>query len=183
MNRMSLVIIMISLAFQATAVTTPGAAALKESLVADFWVFSEKPYEWSFFSENHAMYIDRDYTYTSVPETLRGKLILIPSNFDKYYDAVDTIIRFKVKKRVRIYIIYSGQYTHLEEIWLNQRRGWQEEKMEIQTSLAPHKAIRRVKSKIFTAGAEVKLGGNGCVLRNCDMYSLVIVPLGPSPSG
>lgn len=170
-------LLLLALSVRPAADTTPPPGALRDALIADFRVASEKPYDWSLLSEGSLMYIDRDYTYTAVPDELRGRLVLVPSNYDKYYDAVDTVMRFRVKKKVKIYIVYSHLYTHLTDVWLHDRGGWQPEEMTVQTSLAPHKASRRVKSKVFEAGDRVQLGGNGCVLRNCDMYTLVIVPL------
>ncbi|MCK5056344.1 MAG: hypothetical protein KAT34_06790 [Candidatus Aminicenantes bacterium] len=148
-------------------------------LIADFYVLSEEPYRWSLLETDSRVYINRkQHLYTNVPPSLEGQLTLLTSNRDKYYEAVESpFISFKVKKDVKVYVLYSDFFTQLEEVWLNERKGWHKENFVVLTNISKNKATRRVYSKTFTAGTKVILDGNGCVIKNCSMYTVVIVPV------
>ena len=149
------------------------------SLISGFDVISGQPYRWSLLEKGTRVYINRKrQTYTEVPTPLAGQLTLRTSNNDKFFEAVESpFISFKVKKKVKVYVLYSNFYTQLEEVWLNDRNGWRKEDFVVKTNTSQNKATRLVRSKIFPAGSEVKLDGNGCVIKNCSMYTVVIVPI------
>ena len=149
-----------------------------KDLISGFHVISGKEYKWSLLEPGSRMYIDRrQHTYTTVPPQLTGQLVLRTVNKDKYYEAADSpFISFKAQKKITVYVLYSDFYTQLEEVWLNERQGWHKEDFVVGTSLSKNKAARRVYSKTFAAGSKVVLDGNGCVIKNCSMYTVVIVP-------
>lgn len=156
---------------------TPWAMPAESKIVVDeFSVFSNEPYLWSSFAAGGQIYIDRDYVYSSAPPQLKGLPILRTANNDKYYDneAALPFISFRVKKDVTVYIIYTDRFTNLEQTWLNSANGWIKESFTVSTDLAETKSKRSVCSKYFPAGSLVKLGGNGCRNRDCDMYTVVI---------
>lgn len=151
---------------------------LVNRLISDFQVISGKPYQWSLLEKGGRVYINRKtHIYTEFPPCLAGRLTLRTSNKDKYYEAVASpFISFKVKKEVKVYVLCSDFYTQLEEVWLNERNGWHKENFIVKTNISGSKANRRVYSKTFPAGSKVILDGNGCVIKNCSMYTVVIAP-------
>jgi len=161
------------------AVEAGNAEELASSLIVDFYVISKEPCRWSLLEPGSRVYINRKHhLYSEVPPALEGQLTLLTSNRDKFYEAAESpFISFKVKKDVKVYVLYSDFYTQLEEVWLNKREGWHKEGFVVLTNISKNKAIRRVYGKAFNAGATVILDGNGCVIKNCSMYTVVIVPL------
>jgi hypothetical protein len=148
----------------------------KNELIGDFFVHSSKTYRWFFLEKYKTVYTDRKYVYTSVPDTLRGCLALKTANGDKYRKMTDLLISFTVKKAAIIYVIYTDIYTYLENDWLSDKEGWDLKSFSVRTNLSSRKAMRLVRGKFFPSGSKVKLFGNGCISRNCDMYSVVVVP-------
>lgn len=149
-----------------------------KDLISGFHVISGKEYRWSLLEAGSRVYIGRkQHTYTTVPPELAGRLVLRTANRDKYYEAAESpFISFKAKKSITVYVLYSEYYTQLEEVWLNKRQGWHKEDFVVGTSISKNKALRRVYSKTFPAGSKVVLDGNGCVIKNCSMYTVAIAP-------
>lgn len=160
------------------AVEAGNAEELANSLIADFYVISKEPYRWSLLEPGSRVYINRKHLYATVPPALEGQLTLLTSNRDKFYEAAESpFISFTVKKDVKVYVLFSDFYTQSEEVWLNKREGWHKEGFVVLTNISKDKATRRVYGKTFNAGATVILDGNGCVIKNCSMYTVVIVPV------
>ena len=150
-----------------------------KELISGFHVISGKEYKWSLLEPGSMIYTGgrRQHTYTTVPPQLAGQLVLRTANMDKYYEAAESpFISFKAKKSITVYVLYSDFYTQMEEVWLNERQGWHKEDFVVRTSISKNKTLRRVYSKSFQAGSKVILDGNGCVIKNCSMYTVVIVP-------
>jgi len=150
---------------------------LKDDLIDDFTINSERPYDWTLIGIGSRVYMDRDFEYLSVPSELLGNLVLKPSNNDKFYGFTDPpYISFKLKKNATIYIIYTNVSSSLEALWLNEAKGWKKAASQVEITLWYYKSTRHVRSQFFGSGALVKLGGNACSENKCDMYTVVIVP-------
>lgn len=161
------------------SVRTRQIIALKTRLLKNIHYNSDLDHQWSLLEWGTKMYTDRGYTYIHVPPSLKRQLLLCPANDDKFSDPESKrpFISFQVKKDVKVYIIYTTLSTRLEQFWLNERAGWKKENFVVDTTLWEIKANRLVRSKIFPRGSRVELRGNGCLEDNCDMYTVVIVPL------
>jgi hypothetical protein len=168
------IVIIISLVAQ--NLHSEAVESVVERLISNFYVITGGNYQWGILSPGSKMFVNRKHRYTEVPQDLEGQLYLKTSNTDKYYEAVDPIYSFTLREDVTIYILYSDAYTQLEEVWLNDRNGWKEEEYIVKTSLSKKKSNRKVRSKAFKKGIDVELLGNGCILKNCDMYTVVMVP-------
>jgi len=157
------------------------ADTLRLELIGDFVVMSQAPYRWTVFEAGRRMFVDRPHEYRSAPPALNGRLTLMTANGDKYWEAVETtFISFVVKRDSVVYVLYHPRFTQLEDVWLNERYGWKREAFVVGTSQGGVKAKRQVRSRFFPGGSRVELGGTGCVMRNCDMYTVVVVPAPPA---
>jgi hypothetical protein len=157
--------------------SVPAAGESAAGLIREFFLRSDEPYLWSRLTPGTNLYIDRYYTYTSVPPRLEGQPVLVTANSDKYYDYNDKdfpFISFRMTRDATVYIIYSGRFTGLETTWLNRENGWIKENLLVRTGQVERKSARLVRSRFYPAGSVVELGGNGCRKRDCDMYTVVI---------
>jgi hypothetical protein len=152
-------------------------AACSNSLVSGLSVASGKPYDLSTLTPDTLMYLDRNFTYTTIPDPLAGKPVLRTDNDDKFSDAADLdFIKFTVNQDARVYVLYTTVNTTLTSIWLNGANGWADESMTVTTTLSPGEANRLVRSKFYRAGNMVQLGGNGSTSGTSSMYTVVVVP-------
>ena len=159
----------------------PGVLAEKmpvAQILTNFRTDSRFRYEWAPLLSGGQMYTDRGYFYIGVPPDLSGFPALKPANDDKYSSAEQVdFITFTLTRKARVYIIYTNLNTRLEARWLTGVNGWQREKLLIETTLTENKSTRLVRSREFPAGAKVALGGNGCEIYDCDMFTVVIEPV------
>ena len=143
-----------------TAATVPNA-------VEDLWVASGKPYEVvEGLDEGATCYIDRSYTYTAVPEALKGALYIKASQ-DDFDGAVDPLITFTATRPVVVYITWYPTSS---------RPDWIRDHFSFTPLTLVHSAglvNMSIYAKAFPAGP-VALGGNH---RGGRMYTAIIVPL------
>lgn len=153
------------------------AQQLKEELIADLEVNSARATNWTLIFSGSRMYSDRNYIYSTVPPELTGNLVLQPANDDKFYKgAAPPFITFRLKKSAKIYVLFTPVSTTLVTQWLNEKEGWVDEEFVVETSIGSFKARRFVKSQYFPEDALVEFGGNGCLVDNCDTFTVVIIP-------
>jgi hypothetical protein len=152
---------------------TPKVAV--EELIKDFRVASSSPYAWAAFSSDLPLYTDRNYSYVGLPFELGSRIALRTANEDKFSpESKSDFITFVACRRIRVSVIYTDLQTRLAAAWLTKSRGWELEPLTVETTLFSYKSTRLVRSRSFAAGERVSLGGNGCRIENCDMYTVVV---------
>src|SRR5262249_4936251 len=169
--------------YQVTAVNSVGqssrsnetSATPQGKLVRNWLGSSGKASQWSTLAAGQKIFIDRTYTYTSVPISLNGQLVLQPANDDK--KATDpAFIRFTVNQASPVYVVDTPLNATQESTWLTAANAWTLQSYTVGATLAATPK-RRVWSKTFAAGSQVVLGGNGGINWDSNMYSVVVVPI------
>lgn len=159
-------------------ITVSSAPSPSPGLVSGLTVGSGLPYEWTSIGGGTAMYIDRAYTYQApIPTVLDGEVALRTANDDKFSDSsVPDFITFTVTQDATVYVLYTTVNTTLESTWLASANGWSPESFTVTTSLGGSEADRLVRSRVYSSGSLVELGGNGSTSGTSSMYTVVVVP-------
>jgi hypothetical protein len=126
-------------------------------------VSTGKAYAWDTLAVGKDVYIDRNYTFSSVPTTCQGRLYLQTANDDKAAVS-DSLIVFETNQAVTVYVGYTGTAV---PAWL---LGWTATGEVIQTT----DRNMTVYAREFPAGTVV-LGDNGGA---SSMYSVVVKKAG-----
>ena len=111
-----------------------------------------KTYEKDELDLGKEVYIDRDYTFTSIPGFLLMREFIRTTNDDKFETAVD-FLTFILGADAREYVLFDDRATKLPA-WLK-GETWALDVNTVNTS----DVLRRGYYKDFAAGA-VRLGGN-----------------------
>jgi len=148
-------------------------AALSQSAISNT---QPSTYVWATLGDGESVFIDRGYTYRSVPTELAGLLYLRTANDDKLSTAG---VSFDVDRPVKVYVAFDPRITN-PPAWLS---AFAPTGLTLSSTDVP----RDVYEKSFPAGAIV-LGGNAGI-RNSSMYSVIVAddstnpPPPPPPSG
>ncbi|MEL7451498.1 MAG: Ig-like domain-containing protein, partial [Pseudomonadota bacterium] len=118
-------------------------------------------YVWDSLSESKPVYVDRPYTFSSVPDEFDGLQYLMTANDDKR-ETANPFVRFEVNKRVTVYVGYDVRASELPD-WLADWTATGESWQTTDTTFD-------VYSREFDVGT-VGLGGNDGAQ---SMYSVVI---------
>ena len=157
---------------------TVNAPPPPSGLVSGLSVGSGEPYEWFTMAAGEDLYIDRSYAYSApVPAVANGQITLRTANDDKFSPATTPdFITFTANQDATVFVLYTLVNTTLEADWLNGAGGWGAEGFTVATTLAGAESDRRVRSRFFTGGNLVELGGNGATSGTSSMYTVVVVP-------
>lgn len=117
-------------------------------------------------------YIDRDYTYSSMPVEIEGHTYIRTANDDKFSDGADSdFLRFTIDQDATIYVAHDNRIT-TKPSWLGL---FTDTGIEVETTDVTLTLFK----KDFTAG-QVSLGGNGA-MSSLSMYTVMAVPVGEEP--
>lgn len=123
----------------------------QSGLITDIVVSNGKTYEKDTLATGKLVYIDRSYTFMSVPASYGGQEFIRMANNDKYATTPD-FLTFTLTGDATVYIAYDVRATSLP-VWLD--GSWTDTGDTIGTS----DVTRRLYKKGFAAGT-VTLGGN-----------------------
>jgi hypothetical protein len=141
------------------------------SVVADL---NKASYEVEHLSVGDAYYVDRDYTLSSVPESLEGLLWIKTANDDKA-DRNEEFLVFTLNQPSTVYIAYDENIATLPCWLINE---WTHSNLQIADS-------RGTRFDVWIQDMEsgtVVLGGN-CGSMDDNMYTVMIKPSGDGGSG
>jgi len=119
------------------------------------------------------VYIDRTYTFTSVPSSLVGSTYIKTANADKSTTTVPWLT-FSINQDCTVYCAHDDVIT-TKPSWMS---TWSDTGNNLVTGSG---SILSLYSKVFTAGT-VSIGGNAGGVSS-SMYSVVVVPLTVTPTG
>jgi hypothetical protein len=140
-------------------------------LVPNLSVASGKPYEVVVdgLGSGASVFIDRGYTFTSIPGSVAGATYIKTANDDKRNTQVD-FLTFSVNQGVTIYVAYDHRASSLPN-WLS---GWNKTGESIGTTDVSFNLYARE----FSASSSVTLGGNMATgASGADSnYFVVVVP-------
>ena len=149
------------------------------TLIMDFAVASERPYQWQLLQPERKMYVDRsDFLFVEVPSELEDQPLLVTANDDKGSNADDQdFISFRMQQDTMVYVLYTTNNAELEDAWLSAENGWVAEEAVASTTLPINEKARYIRSKLYEAGSTVQLGGNGGTNYNTSMYNVAVAPV------
>lgn len=137
-------------------------------------VASGKPYEVieQGLTSGALVYLDRAYTFTTIPDSLEGSTYIKTANDDKKAKQ-EAFLSFSVNQDVAVYVAYDKRASSLPG-WLS---GWDEMDQMVGTT----DVKRRVYVKDFAEGT-ITLGGNraGEGAEADSNYNVIVVGRGPS---
>jgi hypothetical protein len=147
---------------------TIAPSSISEIVVSNLSVGSGRSYEVvsNGLAVGEVVYIDRGYTYTSVPSSLQGATYIKTANDDKNSTG-PSFVTFDVNQSVTVYVAHSVRITP-KPSWLT---SWTDTSEDLVTSGPNHHLYK----KNFAAGTVV-LGGNEGSYSS--MYSIIIVDAG-----
>ncbi len=102
-------------------------------------------------------YIDRDYEFSKVPESLQGKTLIMTAGNDKMYEEHETCFTFYANKDIIVHIIYADKYP-VNPVWLDSFEKTNLQVLRKDSSFETMKGVFTVYSKKFTAG-EIEIKG------------------------
>jgi hypothetical protein len=109
-----------------------------------------------------AAYIDRSYTYASIPEALKGLAFIMTANSDKMSSG-DSFLSFQVNKRATVYLAHDDRITDKPD-WM---RGLDNTGLDLAIDVP-----LSVYARVYEAGL-VSLRGNGGSSKS-SMYAVVV---------
>ena len=123
----------------------------QEVTISDLTVASGKPYIVARpLSSGQRVYIDRNFTYTSIPPRLEGIDFIQTANDDKA-SIRESFLTFVVDEPVTVFVLYDSRATFFP-LWLS---TWALQSTQVTTTDVP----LRIFAKNFPQG-RVTLGGN-----------------------
>jgi hypothetical protein len=148
---------------------TASVSMLSHLVLSDFTVASSQAYRVEEALEvGDSVYIDRDYTYASVPGSIQGETYIQTANIDKVRTEA-AFLTFSVNRDVTVYVAYDSRATSLPA-WM---AGWSNTGSSLTSTDVPLDLYARD----FAAGP-ITLGGNlatGAADTNSN-YTVAIVP-------
>jgi hypothetical protein len=135
-------------------------------IISNLTVVSGREYEvmYNGLQNGASVYIDRTYTYNSVPQWLKGSTYIKTANHDKGSSG-DSFLSFDVNQNATIYVAHDDRST-IKPSWMNSFTDTGDNIVTTDTTLS-------LFAKDFPAGT-VTLGGNEAI----SMYSVIIVGQG-----
>lgn len=153
---------------------TPTPAPGTEFVISDLTVASGKAYQVvkDGLSSGAKVYIDRSYSFTSVPSTLTGATYIKTANDDKNRTDQD-FLSFSVNHNVTVYVAYNATATSLPN-WLS---SWKNTNQTLGTTDRSLKLY----SKELAQGT-ISLGGNLAAGASSAGSNYTVVVVGKMPS-
>jgi len=153
----------------------PPPPPIESDTVSDMTVATGKGYQaFDGLASGTLMYIDRDYTYVSLPQDLSGSTYIMTANDDKRSATGVELMSFTLQVDAVVYVLYTTINTTLEADWLTAANGWSDAGFTVEATL--NESTRQVRKRAYAAGARVSLPGNGGVLDATSMYTVALVP-------
>ena len=164
-----------------TLLITAGVA-LAQGLINNLMVnnqnLSGANYQTALLQEGENVYVDRGYTFTSVPDSLLNQEFIRTANDDKSSSGDDPFITFQVDQNVTVCVGHDNRITNKPN-WLT---SFEDTGEDIQTD-DPRSQGFSVLCRGFPSGA-VALGGNhpaGVTMGDQSMYTVVVLPQEVAP--
>jgi hypothetical protein len=132
---------------------TPTSTPIPGGLITNIFSESVDTYTKDTLSTGKLVYIDRSYTFTSIPSKYRGKEFIRTANDDKYQKST-SFLRFNLTQAADVYVVYDNRVSILPS-WLN---SWTLTGDRIYTTDGGADP-RRIYKKNYPVGPVV-LGGN-----------------------
>ncbi len=147
---------------------TVQAAPASGSLITDAWVVTGERIRVDELAVGKTVFIDRAYTFTSIPSGLAGQPFIRMANDDKYQKG-SGYLTFTLTDAATVYVAFSSVTTNVPK-WLN---SWTKTSQILGTTDTPRVLYRRS----YPAGT-VTLGGNGGLWKidAFSQYSVIAVP-------
>jgi hypothetical protein len=139
-------------------------------VISNLSVASGKAYVWDTLAVDKEQYIDRNYTFSSIPMAYQGLAYLRTANGDKA-STVNPLVTFDVNQNVMVYVVYDNRNPI--PAWLS---GFTDMGDDISGGGFPNQA--RVLSKNFPIGT-IQLGGNE---NGGSMYNIIVKGQGSGPT-
>ena len=125
-------------------------------LIVDIWAESGKPYEIvpNGLRLGEKGFIDRDYEFTRIPETLKGSTYIMTAMNDKF-ERQANFLEFSVTKPVTVYVVHDVRYKEKPR-WMS---TFEDTGLVLVYGGATSATKNILYKKVFLAG-KVTLGGN-----------------------
>lgn len=134
--------------------------------VTDLRAESGKPYNVvDGLEDGETSYIDRNYSYSDVPDTLAGGVYIRTANDDKLSKG-DAFLRFSTNQRATVYVAHDDRIPR-KPSWMI---GFSDTGDDLVSADKPMSLFR----KSFPAG-EIVLGGNGAPNSNTNNYTVILL--------
>jgi predicted amidohydrolase len=144
------------------------ATPFLELIISNLWVASGKAYKVvDNLSVGSVEYIDRSYTFTSVPSSVLKQKYIKTANDDKTSTGTN-FLTFDVNQPVKVYVAHDDRYAT--------KPSWLGSFVDTGDDLIAGGGTFSLYVREYPAGT-VSLGGNKTGTVNYSMYSVVIVPL------
>ena len=121
-------------------------------------------YQWTSFSTNDTVYIDRNWSYTSIPSEYMDYKVLKTANDDKHASG-SAFLTFEISLATTVYVGHDVRIS-TKPAWLS---TWQ----DTGTSIVTPDASFNIYKKYFPAGI-VTIGGNMDAVADGSMYIVFI---------
>jgi hypothetical protein len=154
------------------------AQGLINNLVVNNQNLSGANYQTALLQEGENMYVDRGYTFTSVPDSLLNQEFIRTANEDKSSNGDAPFITFEVDQNVTVCVGHDNRITNKPN-WLN---SFEDTGEDLQTD-DPRSQGFSVFCRDFPSGT-LALGGNhpaGVTMGDQSMYTVVVFPQEVAP--
>lgn len=159
---------------QAESSLTPGEAneaVAPADLLSDIHAASGRRYiAVSYLSGGKRAYIDRTYTYQSVPDLVRGQVFIRTANGDQAVSGNGSFLTFQLKRQSLVYIAYNGK----PPAWVTER-GFKPTGERLVIAKEREKKTHDLYVRAYSAG-KVTLGSNRAGSGSAEMYTVIIRP-------
>ncbi len=146
----------------------------KEQAPLDLEITNLNPgnYEVSYdnLAVDELMYVDRSYTYNTVPSAYQNKTYIKTGNDDKNSTG-DSFMSFDVNRAVSVYVAHDDRIT-TKPSWLT--ADFTDTGDDLVSGSDDHEHLSLYQRDYGSAGT-VTLGGNGGSGYTCSMYTVVII--------
>jgi|GEM_PF-1047869 len=140
------------------------------SLISNIVVANGKAYTRDTVAAGNTLYIDRTYTFVTVPAELAGQDYIRTANADKQLTTAD-FLTFSLSQSAAVYVMYDTRYPIPP--WL---RGWTDTGQDVvATEVNSTQLARRLYRRVYPAGTVV-LGANQSVNASV-MYTVIAAPI------
>ena len=126
--------------------------------ITDLTAASGKEYLVGSFAPNALQYVDREYVFDYVPESLEGKPHIRTAGDDKMIDENDPCLSFRVNMPVTVYIVYADKLRVLPR-WLEDFADTREKVTRDDSDTTTLKGIFTLFARDFNLG-QIVLNGN-----------------------
>jgi hypothetical protein len=113
------------------------------------------------FNIDSLQYVDREYIFKIIPDSLKGKTLIMTAGNDKMYTEDEVCFSFDVNCDVNIYVLYGVKYPRVPD-WLLSYKKTTFIVSRHDSSNETLKGIFNVYEKSFSKG---KISINGCMLK------------------